>query len=131
MLIDRRLYLPRSWIDDPARCKKARIPKAFQVFRTKAELALEMILSAKAEGIPFSFVGFDAHYGEQPWLLTRLEREAIVYLADIPCDSRVYLINVRHENCQVFSLFRIIVLNGDQEEVVCSLRSTSYFHYIQ
>ena len=90
-LIDRRLYLPKAWIDDPARCEKAGIPKAFQVFRTKAELALDMIISAKALGIPFSFVGFDAHYGEQPWLLTRLEHEAIVYVADIPCDSLVYL----------------------------------------
>ncbi len=90
-LIDRRLYLPQAWIDDPQRCKKAGIPRAFQVFRTKAELALDMILGAKEEGIPFSFVGFDAHYGEQPFLLTRLEHEDIVYVADIPCDSRVYL----------------------------------------
>ncbi len=58
--------------------------------RTKAELGLEMILKAKKRGIPFEFVGMDAHYGEQPWLLTQLGND-VVYVADIPCNTRVYL----------------------------------------
>ena len=90
-LIDRRLYLPEAWVDDPQRCDAAGIPQQAQVFRTKAQLGLEMILQAKARGLPFEFAGMDAHYGKKPWLLTCLDHEDITYMADIPCDTRVYL----------------------------------------
>lgn len=33
----------------------------------------------------------DAHYGQQPWLLSALEEEGLEYVADLPCDTRVYL----------------------------------------
>ena len=62
-----------------------------QVFRSKAELGLEMIRHAKQCGIPFAFVGMDAHYGQQPWLLSWHEQEDLVYMADIPEDTRIYL----------------------------------------
>lgn len=90
-LIDRRLFLPAAWVDDPERCEAAGIPQAAQVFRSKAELGLEMILHAKQRGIPFAFVSMDAHYGQQPWLLSRLEQEDLVYVADIPEETNVYL----------------------------------------
>ena len=73
-LIERRLYLPKEWVNDPQRCEKAGIPLEARQFRTKAQLGLERILKAKKRGIPFAFVGMDAHYGEQPWLLTELEQ---------------------------------------------------------
>ncbi len=90
-LIERRLYLPKEWINDPERCEKAGIPPEARQFRTKAQLGLESILKAKERGTPFAFVGMDAHYGEQPWLLTELEQAKLVYVADIPCPTRVYL----------------------------------------
>ena len=58
---------------------------------TKAEVGLEMILKAKKRGIPFEFVGMDAHYGEQPWLLTQLEGNDVVYVAEVSRNTRVYL----------------------------------------
>jgi len=91
ILIDRRLYLPAEWTNDPKRCERAGIPMEARGLRTKAELGLEMILKAKKRGIPFELVGMDAHYGEQPWLLTQLEGNDVVYVADIPCNTRVYL----------------------------------------
>lgn len=90
-LIDRRLYLPQKWISNAERCKKAGIPPEARRFCTKAQLGLEMILQTKERGIPFTFVGMDAHYGEQPWLLTKLEQASLVYAADIPCNTRVYV----------------------------------------
>lgn len=90
-LIDRRLYLPEAWVQDSQRCHQAGIPESAQVFRTKAQLGLAMILRAHQRGVPFDFVGMDAHYGEQPWLLTCLEQAALVYVADIPVQTRVYL----------------------------------------
>ena len=90
-LIDRRLFLPQRWIDDPARCTKAGIPPQAQVYRTKAELGWEMIQAARAGDLPFDFVGMDAHYGEQPWLLSRLDDEGVTFVADIPSTTRVYI----------------------------------------
>jgi hypothetical protein len=76
-LIDRRLSLPQEGIDDPARCEQAGIPHEARIFRSKAALGLEMIRQAQQRGIPFDFVGMDAHDGQQPWLLTQLEGEGL------------------------------------------------------
>jgi hypothetical protein len=49
-------------------------------------------------------VGIDAHYGEQPWLLTQLEGNDVVYVVDVSCNTSVYLeypgvgLPVREEN---------------------------------
>ena len=90
-LIDKRLYLPQEWTDDPDRCRQAGVPEAEIVFRKKSELGLEMILQARKSQIPFQFVDMDAHYGQQAWLLSRLEAENIEYMAEIPANTRVYL----------------------------------------
>lgn len=90
-LIDKRLYLPAEWVNDPKRCERAGMFLEARQFRTKAQWGLVMVLKAKERGIPFEFVGMDAHYGEQPWLLTQLEQSGVVYMADIPCNTRIYL----------------------------------------
>jgi SRSO17 transposase len=38
-LVDERLYLPESWVDDAGRCRRAGIPKPARVFKTKAQLS--------------------------------------------------------------------------------------------
>jgi SRSO17 transposase len=58
-LIDRELYLPKEWAEDPARRKAAGIPKEV-AFATKPELARRMIARAIAAGVPFSWVLGDA-----------------------------------------------------------------------
>lgn len=90
-LIDKRLYLPKAWTEDAKRCEEAGVPPEAQKEHTKAQLGLEMIRKAKARGIPFGYVSMDAHYGQQPWLLSALEQDQIEYVADIPSDTRVYL----------------------------------------
>ncbi len=65
-LIDKRLYLPESWAKDIGRRKKCSIPDEI-TFQTKAQLGLDMILSAKDRNMKFGWAGFDSHYGEQPW----------------------------------------------------------------
>ena len=60
--IDFELYLPASWANDPARRKEARIPEQVQ-FKTKPELALDMIRRAVHAGIPPGVVLADSAYG--------------------------------------------------------------------
>jgi len=61
-LVDRELYLPRSWTDDEARLAAAKVG-AGRAFRTKPQLLQEMIERAAEAGVPFSWVTADEAYG--------------------------------------------------------------------
>jgi SRSO17 transposase len=89
-LIDRRLYLPEKWTNDQARRDEAGVPQDI-TFQTKAELGLEMIQRARANGLRFGFVDMDAHYGEQPWLRRALAADGLIYMAEIPKTHRVFV----------------------------------------
>ncbi len=65
--LDRRLYLPESWCDDPQRCAEAKIP-ADVVFQTKPQQAVEMLRHAWSLGVPMRWVTGDEVYGEAPYL---------------------------------------------------------------
>src|SRR5262245_57803761 len=61
--IDRRIYLPRAWTDDPDRCAAAGLPEDV-VFATKPELALQMVTAAVAAGVGAAWVASDELYGD-------------------------------------------------------------------
>src|SRR3712207_932684 len=60
--VDRALYLPKSWADDPARLAAAHVPPG-PTFATKPHLALAMIERAVAADLPFAWVAADSVYG--------------------------------------------------------------------
>jgi len=60
--IDFALYMPKSWTDDAARRKKARVPVDL-VFKTKLDLALDLITRAVDDKIPGEIVLADAAFG--------------------------------------------------------------------
>ena len=60
--IDRALYLPKAWTDDPARRAAAHVPREI-AFATKPQLARAMIERAIAAGVPFAWVAADSIYG--------------------------------------------------------------------
>jgi SRSO17 transposase len=60
--IDRALYLPKAWSDDPARRAAAHVPEEI-AFATKPQLAWVMIERAIATGVPFAWVAADSIYG--------------------------------------------------------------------
>jgi SRSO17 transposase len=60
--IDRRLYLPKAWTDDPARMAAAHVPPG-TVFATKPALARQMIERAIGADVAFSWVAADSVYG--------------------------------------------------------------------
>jgi SRSO17 transposase len=87
-LIDRELYLPRSWIADPARCAAAGIPAA-TVFATKPGLARRMIGRALDAGTPAAWVTGDEVYGADPGLRADLERRRTGYVLAVAASHRV------------------------------------------
>src|SRR3954454_18877578 len=60
--IDRALYLPKAWTDDPTRLTAAHVPPGI-TFATKPRLALAMIERAIAAKVPFMWVAADSVYG--------------------------------------------------------------------
>lgn len=89
-LIDTRLYLPQSWVSDPERCKQAAIPKAEQVYRSKAELALAMVDDADRRGVRYGDIAVDGGYGKEPAFLRGLDARNKRFVADVHKDQRVY-----------------------------------------
>jgi len=87
-LIDRALYVPKSWIQDPARRERAGVPAA-TVFQTKPALAMQMIISALEAGVSASFVAGDEVYGNDPKLAAAWEERQIGYVLAVSRDHRV------------------------------------------
>jgi SRSO17 transposase len=73
-LIDRELYLPKSWTGDRSRCAAAGVPDEVE-FATKPELGLAMLERAHAAGALAGWVTADEAYGQNPtfrgWLADR------------------------------------------------------------
>jgi SRSO17 transposase len=60
--IDRALYLPKAWTDDPARMAAAHVPEGTG-FAAKPAIAVKMIGRVLASNVPFKWVAADSVYG--------------------------------------------------------------------
>jgi SRSO17 transposase len=77
--LDRALYLPRPWLDDPVRCQQAGVPPDLP-FRTKPQQALAMVECALATGVPAAWVVGDEIYGSDGALRRALETRGQAYV---------------------------------------------------
>lgn len=87
-LLDRELYLPQSWINDPARCRAAHVPEEI-TFATKPELARRMLHRLFQAGLPVAWVTGDTVYGSALVLRTDLEARLQAYALAVPCKEYV------------------------------------------
>ena len=89
-LLDERLYLPEDeWAKDAARREEAGVPEGV-VFRTKPELASELIRSVGPR-IRHGWVTFDEGYGKDPEFLSGLEESGERYIGEVPKTCRGWL----------------------------------------
>ncbi|MEV7451783.1 IS701 family transposase [Streptomyces nigra] len=86
-LIDRELYLPTCWTEDPARRADARIGDEIG-FATKRALARAMLARAIDAGVPFRWVTGDEVYGQDPVLRGRRAERRLSYVLAIGCKHR-------------------------------------------
>lgn len=90
-LTDMRLYLPKEWTDDKARCRKAGVPEEAMKYRSKIDLALDIIGNAQDNNLDFHWVGADSFYGRNSHFRRSLAAKGLVYMVDIPKDTTIYL----------------------------------------
>jgi len=90
--VDGEPFLPEFWFS--ATMTKARqragVPTDRQ-FATKIELGWRMIQRVKANGLPFEAVACDDLYGRSGWLRREMDEASIIYMAEVPENTLVYL----------------------------------------
>jgi SRSO17 transposase len=89
--IDRALYLPREWTDDPQRLSEASVPKGGGVgFATKGELARRMLQRAFEAGVPARWIVADTVYGMARGLRGWLEKKERSYVLAVTSSKGIY-----------------------------------------
>ena len=85
-----RLYLPQEWVADPVRCRKAGVPEVEQIYRTKAELAVEILKTLPAQ-VSYDWVGGDSIYGNSLVLRQYLYAQEQAFVLDVGEELGIYL----------------------------------------
>ena len=86
-LVDTRLFLPKEWTKDPARRKKAGVPKEVR-YRTRHQLALEM-LQQHGQTLPHAWITGDDEMGRPYWFRRRLDHLGEQYLLAVPSNTQI------------------------------------------
>jgi SRSO17 transposase len=85
-LVDRRLYLPRSWAADADRRAQAQVP-ASVAFQTKLDIGLDLL--ARCQELPHGWVLGDDEFGRSADFRGQLRRRGERYLLDVPSNTAV------------------------------------------
>ncbi len=86
-----RLYLPEKWTSDPERLDQARVPAAQRAFKTKWEIALDLLDEVRAEGLPHGVVLADAGYGVVTEFRDGLDQRQEAYIVGLHGDEVVLI----------------------------------------
>src|SRR5262245_43459228 len=85
-----RLYLPESWLHDPARLDRARVPEDQRRSRTKGQIALELLDRLRAEGLPGGLVVADSGYGVSGPFREGLAERGLHYIVGVTDEMVVF-----------------------------------------
>jgi SRSO17 transposase len=90
--IDGELFFPASWFEESLaeQRKKVGFPQG-RTFKTKPEIAWEIVQRLQARGIPFDAVAMDDLYGRNAQLRKQLDDAGVEYYGDIPKNTAMYL----------------------------------------
>ncbi|MFN0054840.1 MAG: IS701 family transposase, partial [Planctomycetales bacterium] len=90
VLLDAQLYLPEEWASDLERRRRAHIPDEVE-FRTKPQIAMDLIDRALANGIRVLAWTADELYGQNAEFLNGLDTRDEAFVVEIPVDVRVWM----------------------------------------
>lgn len=89
-LVDRELYLPKSWTEDAERLSEAGVP-AKRGFFTKPRLARLMLRRLLRLDLPARWVTADEVYGSDSKFRRLLENKGLGYVVAVSCQQRLFL----------------------------------------
>ncbi len=90
-LVDKGLYLPESWTSDQGRCAAAAVPEERRSYRSKTELALELLERALELGhLKAGWVAGDDAFGMSPSFRESLAALGMRYVLDVPGSTPVW-----------------------------------------
>ena len=90
-LVDKGLYLPKSWTSDQDRCAAAGVPEDRRKYRSKTELALEMLERVLELGyLRAEWVAADDAFGMSPSFREGLAALGMWYVLDVPSGFTVW-----------------------------------------
>jgi SRSO17 transposase len=97
-LVDRALYLPRSWTEDVERCQAAGVPDEQRSYQSKTDLALRLLRQARQRGqLSGQWVTADEDYGKVPSFRDALDAEGWWYVLEVQCTTQVFTQAVQTE----------------------------------
>ena len=95
-LADKSLYLPESWTRDLERCAAAGVPTERRCYRSKTELALEMVERALERGhLKAGWVAADDAFGISPSFREGLAALGMNCVLDVPAGFTVWPVEPR------------------------------------
>ena len=92
--IDFELYLPKSWADDPTRRAAAQIPDSVE-FKTKPELALQMIKRAEQDDVPPAILLGDSAYGTSHVFRREVRARGLHYGVGVDPQTAVWVVSAK------------------------------------
>lgn len=92
--IDFELFLPKSWTEEPERRKAARIPDSV-VFKSKIDLAIDMITRAVEDQVPGDIVLADSFYGDAIKLRDVIRCFGLDYALGVDAATKLHVVDGR------------------------------------
>jgi SRSO17 transposase len=93
-LLDRRLYLPKEWVEDEdyaERRQRCGVPEDIE-FKTKPEWGWEMVKALREEGtLRGRWLTCDEDFGRDPAFLDQVDGIELWYYAEVPHNTRAWL----------------------------------------
>jgi SRSO17 transposase len=85
--LDRRLYLPKDWVNDPVRREECHVP-ADVTYRKTWEIAHDL-LRRSGPGAPHKWVVGDDEFGRASQFRAALRNDGERYMLDVPCNTNI------------------------------------------
>jgi SRSO17 transposase len=96
-LLDAELYLPKSWAEDRARCRRASIPDDLP-YRPKTATAVAEVRRALSNGLHFDWLVFDEGYGKDPSFLFALDALGQTWIGEVPKNFRCWPVPPQYQS---------------------------------
>jgi SRSO17 transposase len=85
--LDRRLYLPKDWADDPGRRSRCHVPEDVE-FRESWRIAVDLLERCRKD-LPHAWVAGDDEMGRPAGFRSWLRKHGERYVLDVPCNTSV------------------------------------------